>query len=111
MNFDEAIKYAKEYSFVQSYEYDYNLVTDLDDVIELLEKLKEEYAPRIEMTSDQKENLLMIRDNQEPIVELISEFDEGVLIHDFEPYWEPLTEKQVVQAWLNPETIVVTDSE
>lgn len=55
MNFDEAIKYAKEYSFVQSYEYeyDYNLVTNLDDVIELLEKLRQEYAPTVEMTKEQ----------------------------------------------------------
>lgn len=72
---------------------------------------KEQLHPQVKMTRDQKENLLMIRDNQEPIVELISVFDEGVLIHDFDPYWKPLTEKQVVQAWLNPETIVVTDSE
>lgn len=113
MNFDEAIKYAKEYSFVQSYEYeyDYNLVTDLDDVIELLEKLKEEYAPTVEMTKEHRVELLMMRDEQDPLVEILADLDGRVLRNGFDPYWKPLTEKQVVQAWLNPETIVVTDSE
>ena len=56
MTFDEAIKYVKENSFIQSYEdvYEYNHVTDLDDVIEILEKLKKEYAPTVEMTSGNK---------------------------------------------------------
>jgi len=108
MNFDEAIKYAKDYSFVQSYEYeyDYNLVTDLDDVIELLEKLRQEYAPTVEMTKGQAKTILGPEEGKN-ITDLLT--DE---VPNFDYlFWEPLTDKQVVQAWLNPETIVVTDSE
>lgn len=41
MTFDEAIKYAKENSFVEEMLSD---VVELEDVIEIIENLKEEYA-------------------------------------------------------------------
>lgn len=114
MNFDEAIKYVKENSFIQSYEdvYDYNLVTDFDDVIELLEKLRQEYAPRIEMTKTQY-SFITSEYEQKNVVDAVANLtvDNILKEHFHQSFWEPLTEKQVVQAWLHPETIVVTDSE
>jgi len=77
----------------------------------IIESLKEENAPTVEMTKEHRVELLMMRDNQEPLVEILADLDGGVLLKDFDNYWEPLTEKQLIQAWLNPETIVVTDSE
>lgn len=58
--FDEAFKCVKENSFIQSYEdiYEYNHVIDLDDVIEILENLEQEYAPTVEMTKEQYKGLL-----------------------------------------------------
>lgn len=47
MTFDEAIKYANDNSFVEEMLSD---VVELDDVIEIIEKLKKEYAPTVEMT-------------------------------------------------------------
>ena len=49
MTFDDAIKYAKENSFVEEMLSD---VVDLEDMIEILENLKKEYAPTVEMTRD-----------------------------------------------------------
>lgn len=51
MKFDEAIKCANEDSFVEE------MLSDavyLEDVIEIIEKLREEYAPTVEMTKDNR---------------------------------------------------------
>lgn len=75
----------------------------------ILNELRQEYAPTVEMTQEHKDELLMMRDNQEPLVEILAYLDGGVLRNDFDRYWEPLTEKQLIQAWLHPETIRVVD--
>lgn len=117
MNFDEAIKYAKEYSFVQSYEYeyDYNLVTDLEDVVELLEKLEEEYAPTVEMTNEDKNTLYYYLENSTffSLIERKHAIIEAEMLGITEGINEflDLSDEDLMQAWLNPETIVVTDSE
>lgn len=61
------------------------------------------------MTSDQKANLLMMKDNKFSLIEIVAEFDEGELINDFDGYWKQMTEIQLVQAWLHPETIKIVD--
>ncbi len=79
------------------------------EVIHLIEILNKEYAPTVEMTSYQKENLLMMKNNKFSLIAIVAEFDDGNLINDFDGYWNPLTESQLVQAWLHPETIKVVD--
>lgn len=117
MNFDEAIKYAKEYSFVQSYEYeyDYNLVTDLDDVIELLEKLKEEYAPRIEMTNEDKNTLYYYLENSTffSLIERKHAIIEAETLGITEGINEflDLSDEDLMQAWLHPNDILIVDKE
>lgn len=99
MTFDEAIKYANENSFVEEMLSD---VVELEDVIEIIEKLKKEYAPTVEMTKGQAKTILDPEEGKN-ITDLLT--DE---VPNFDYlFWEPLTDKQVVQAWLHPETIKV----
>lgn len=104
MTFDEAIKYAKENSFIQSYEdvYEYNHVTDLDDVIEILEKLKKEYAPTVEMTKAQNEEFVESVEGIATQEQLDSFIDEELDLGD-------MTVRKGLNAWLHPETIKVVD--
>ena len=84
---------------------DYN--TDglsVDDVITLIEVLRLEYAPPVEMTKGKAKTILDPEDGKN-ITDLLT--DE---VPNFDYlFWEPLTDKQVVQAWLHPETIKVGD--
>ena len=86
MTFDEATKVTREFR-------------------ELLEK----YAPTIEMTKGQKDDLIFMQQEGYSFVETIADVDGGVLIHTFDSYWKPLTQEQLMQAWLHPETIKVVD--
>ena len=71
---------------------------------------KDQLQPTVEMTSHQKENLLMMKENKFSLIEIVAEFDDGNLINDFDDfYWFPMTEIQLVQAWLHPETIKIVD--
>ena len=72
------------------------------DVEMIIHKLQKKYAPTIEMTEGQEETILDPEESK----------NLAKLINDDTPYfdylfWEPLTEKQVAQAWLHPETIKV----
>lgn len=114
MVFDEAIKYAKELSFVQSYEdvYEYNLVIDLEDVIEILENLKQEYKPTIEMTAKEKEHLLSIATTSvtftnfyEQVLKQSTNIKFGV--QTTPELYKHLSENELMQAWLHQDTIKV----
>ena len=109
MNFDEAKKEIDEALDLIDYEYDYNLVTDLGDVIELLEKLRQEYAPTVEMTKEQHDLIFDARYNDRDKLYEIMGTDDGYYFHA--EYWGNLEPHDVAQAYLHPETIVVTDSE
>lgn len=110
MKFDEAFKCAKENSFIESYEdiYVYNHVIDLDDVIEILEKLEDEYAPTIEMTKRQYEILVLSRNNAVNRVDKV-----GIL--EFMSAYALLNQEidhlSLMQAWLHPETVKLVDYE
>lgn len=112
MNFDEAYKYVKENSFIESYEdiYVYNHVIDLDDVIEILEKLEDEYAPTIEMTKGQYA-FITSEYERENVVDAVANLTvDDILKENFHAkFWEPLTQREVVQSWLHPETIKLLD--
>ena len=112
MKFDESTKCAKENSFIESYEdiYVYNHVIDLDDVIEILEKLEDEYAPTIEMTKGQYA-FITSEYERENVVDAVANLTvDDFLRENFDAkFWKPLTQREVVQAWLNTETIKVVD--
>lgn len=100
LTFDEAIKYVKENSFVEEMLSD---VIDLKEMTELLEKLKQEYAPTIEMTQEAYNELNNLRSHNRDL--------DGVLSRAMFPY-NPLiryTTEELAQAWLHPETVKVGD--
>ena len=104
LTFDEAIEHFRNNTDISG------TAVFLDDVEDTLKELRKEYAPTVEMTSHQKENLLTMKENKFSLIEIVAEFDDGNLINDFDGfYWFPMTEIQLVQAWLHPETIKIVD--
>ncbi|KQB80971.1 hypothetical protein [Leuconostoc lactis] len=93
--FDKAIKDLENLE-------DGDLLTKYE-VRAVIELLREEYAPTIEMTSGNKAT--------------ISDKDEGHSLswiltdeHGFDAlYWGNISEQEIAQAWLHPETIKVVD--
>ena len=76
----------------------------IEDLEEIIEELQETYAPKIEMTSKQKEEFMEFVDSPD---------------NNFENFWfclgsgaslyKEFSEKELMQAWLRPELIEVTD--
>ena len=111
MTFEEVYKFLyKKYKIV-SFDYSDKTIKDKDsitistfDLFELIEGLKEAYAPKIKMTFEQKDELMQFLD----------ESDFG-----FENFWfclgsgsnlyNEFTENELMRAWLHPELIEVTD--
>lgn len=91
-----------------------NLVGDLNiplgvesTLLDVIDKLREEYAPNVEMT---KKQFNLIEKHPDSIVWAVGSFEEWETWDDFnDDFWEPLTQREVVQAWLHPETIKVVD--
>lgn len=103
--FDEAFKCVKENSFIQSYEdiYEYNHVIDLDDVIEILDNLEQEYAPTVEMTTFERTNAVGLLDfKRDTLTFVVGSDGDGTPILDTLP-------KEYFSAWLHPETIKVKE--
>ncbi|MGK4017903.1 hypothetical protein AB0Y21_06495 [Weissella paramesenteroides] len=75
---------------------------------DLLEQLRATYAPTIEMTKNQ---YLFITSEyeKESVVEAVANLTVDDIIKEkfHSNFWAPLTQEQVVQAWLHPETIKV----
>ena len=77
---------------------------------DLLEQLRETYVPTIEMTKNQ---YLFITSEyeKESVVDAVANLTaDDIIKEEFRSnFWSPLSEKQVVQAWLHPETIKVVE--
>lgn len=93
MKFDEAyeelknnVKYKKINADVVNYIFD---------------KLREEYAPTIEMTSGNKGTFIQEGDSLSKLLTGYFGFDAL--------YWGDVSERKVAQAWLHPETIKLVD--
>ena len=99
--FDEAIDKILFDSFEDTHDYD---VVYTEDVVSLIKKLKEEYAPTVEMTEGQAKTILDPEEGKD-ITNLLTDETQNF---DY-LFWEPMTGKEVVQAWLYPETIKVVD--
>ena len=111
MTFEEVYKFLyKKYKIV-SFDYSDKTIKAKDsitistfDLFELIEGLKEAYAPKIKMTFEQKDELMQFLD----------ESDFG-----FENFWfclgsgsnlyNEFTENELMRAWLHPELVEVTD--
>lgn len=124
MTFDEAVRDYKLRSsigplvqgikispFVNVPQQEYDRVKFLNNLFyETIDKLRKEYAPTIEMTQNQYD---WITDEyaQEDIVETVANLSvDDILRENFHAsFWYPLTQREVVQAWLHPETIKVVD--
>lgn len=84
---------------------DYN--TDglsVDNVITLIEVLRLEYAPTVEMTKVQKDTIISLLDNSD-----ISKDDWDTMITDDSPELPEISYRQAILAYMNPETIKVVD--
>lgn len=106
MTFDEQIKKYKDLSYDS-----YGPAYDNKDIYELLDDLREEYAPTIEMTKEQHDYIL-------PLIQQGKE-----LGANFTEFWEVykfigaskkidqtfVNQEQAMQVWLHPETIKVVD--
>jgi len=111
MVFDEAIKYANENSFVEEMLSD---VVELEDVIELLENIKKEYAPTVEMTKEDRNTLMFYLENSTffSLIERKHAFIEVEMlgITSGSNEFLNLSDEDLMQAWLHPETIKVVDN-
>lgn len=84
---------------------DYN--TDglsVDDVITLIEDLRLEYAPTVEMTEEQKDIIMNLLDDSD-----ISQDDWKTMINDDSPELPKISYRQAIMAYMNPETIKIID--
>ena len=111
MTFEEVYKFLyKKYKIV-SFDYSDKTIKVKDsitistyDLFALIDGLKETYAPKIKMTSEQKDELVQFLD------------DSG---YGFETFWfclgsgdsdyKEFTENELMRAWLHPELIEVVD--
>ena len=78
--------------------------------IRLMERLRDTYAPTIEMTKLQYD-FITSGYEQENISDAVANIsvDEYVKESFHSEFWAPLTQREVVMAWLHPETIKIVD--
>lgn len=107
MNFDEAIERVNEIS--------YDEATDVwfekEDLFSLINDLREEYAPTIEMTKVGKNYLLYYLENSSfgSFISDINLVRSGTIGVEPTDYFEDLSDEDLMQAWSHPETIKVVD--
>lgn len=107
MTFYEAIKilgegvFSDNVNFGDSTFVSKHEITNLD-MIQIINDLRKEYAPTIEMTEGQFKTILDPKEGKS----ILGLLEGNTQYFDY-LFWEPLTEKQIVQAWLHPETIKV----
>ena len=108
MTFNEALKEINELSFTT--DNGDSWVNSYTSVYALIQELQEEYAPTIEMTKNQ---YLFITSEyeKESVVDAVANLTaDNIIKEEFHSnFWSPLSEKQVVQAWLHPEMINVVE--
>ena len=77
-----------------------------DVAIMILNSLRDNYAPAIEMPQRKKDEIVSLK--EEDYTLLLSLLDgDGY----YDPYWIPLTDEQVAQAWLHMDTIKIVDED
>lgn len=78
---------------------------------DLLEQLRQEYAPTIEMTETGKNYLLYYLENSSfgSFISDINLVRSGTIGVKSTDYFEDLSDEELMQAWSHPETIKVVD--
>ena len=97
--------------FVNVPQQEYDRVKFLNNLFyETINKLRKEYAPTIEMTKTQY-RFINSEYEQKNIVDAVANLtvDEILKENFHKSFWEPLSQGEVVQAWLHPETIKLVD--
>lgn len=112
MTFDEAIEQMEElqgsagyatYGVPEANNFSgYDVHEYLNAANEIINNLRKEYAPTTEMTEGQFKTILDPKEGKS----ILGLLGGNTQYFDY-LFWEPLTEKQIVQAWLHPETIKV----
>lgn len=100
MTFDEAIKKFEQEA--NEYVNEYNGLVSMETVYELILNLKEEYAPTVEMTKEQGRVFQIYYDSENPFNKNGFEYPDNL-------FMKSIKEKELIQAWLHPETIKVVD--
>ena len=77
----------------------------ISEIIRLIEFLRQEYAPTIEMTKKQKDIIMNLLDDSD-----ISQDDWKTMINDDSPELPKISYRQAIMVYMNPETIKVLDS-
>lgn len=96
MTFDEAIEK------IESITDELNIRQEvINDVVSVVEGLRKEYAPTVEMTSGNKATFIQEGDSLSKLLTGYFGFDAL--------YWGDVSERKVAQAWLHPELIKVVD--
>ncbi|MBZ5995369.1 hypothetical protein KII97_02455 [Leuconostoc gelidum subsp. gasicomitatum] len=101
--FDEAIEKLRKHDITKLF----NSYT----VTEIVEDLRQEHAPTVEMTQDQKDTLINLKHDHAPISFIFSANACWEIVSAFDEFWEPLTEEQLMRAWLDPNVIKVVEEE
>lgn len=100
MKFNEATEIVK--SFDEDYELEYWMPNN--KVYEIIEGLRKEYAPTVQMTKKQYEILVMSRNNA------VNRVDKVGLLEFMSAYSllnQEIDHLTLMQAWIHPETIKV----
>lgn len=105
MTFDEAIEK------IESITDELNIRQEIiNDIVSVVGGLRKEYAPTVEMTKRQYA-FITSEYERENVVDAVANLtvDDFLKENFHAKFWEPLTQREVVQAWLHPETIKVVD--
>ena len=111
MTFDEAIeklRLAIPEKFYSPTLHDIAVMVEAQTKV--INLLREEYAPTIEMTKTQY-RFINSEYEQKNIVDAVANLtvDEILKENFHKSFWEPLSQREVVQSWLHPETIKIVD--
>lgn len=106
MTFDEAIEHFKNNTDISG------IAVFLDDVEDTLKELRDEYAPTVEMTKKQYNTFKWHKDNLD-FSACLGTFQnyngETRMGHKFDNLKGNLSDEDIMQAWLHPETIKIVD--
>lgn len=110
MTFDDAIQEIYDLAVLKEYQ---TLEEDTwwnsnSQVVNLLEELRETYAPTIEMTELQKHQLLAFKEIQAGFSTFMFKQGAGE-VPAFEDFITTDREAELMYAWLHPETITLID--
>ena len=106
MTFEEAIEIIEDECRVEAEDGFSTKDRDLDTFLALsiIKNLKETYAPKIKMTSEQRNKLMIFIHEDEEFEVLWYRYGYGGELY------KEFSEKELMQAWLHPELIEVSDS-